>query len=119
MTKLYRMRYIGFMFEITEYTDEAGESPFSGWMRQVNDAQALARIDARIGRLVEGLFGDCKPVGEGVWELKVNWGPGYRVYYARAGRRVILILCAGDKRGQRTDIKRAIRLWQDWKRRTK
>lgn len=107
------------MWEVIEYLDDVGESPFDCWLSTLNDAQGQARIDARIARLAEGLFGDCKPLSEGVWELRVNWGPGYRVYYAQSGRRVILLLCGGDKRAQRADIKRAIRYWQNWKRRMK
>jgi len=106
------------MFEIIEYTDAIGGSPFSVWLDGLNDAQAVARIDARIGRLVHGLFGDCKPVGDGVWELRVDWGPGYRVYYAQAGKRLLLLLCGGDKRRQAADIKRAMNYWKDWQRRT-
>ena len=79
--------------------------------------QAQARIDARIGRMHEGLLGDCKPVGDGVWELRIDWGPGYRVYYAQSGKRVLLLLCGGDKRRQKADIKRAIDFWKDWQRR--
>lgn len=81
-------------------------------------SKAAARIAARIEHVTAGLFGDCKPVAEGVWELRVHWGPGYRVYYAQSGRRVVLLLCGGDKRQQKADIKRAIASWQDWKRGT-
>ncbi len=107
------------MFEIIEYETEGGESPFASWLEGLNDVNAMARVDARILRLTEGLFGDCKPVGEGVWELRVDWGPGYRVYYARAGKRLILLLCGGDKRKQSTDIRRSIRYWKNWQARTK
>lgn len=105
------------MFEILEYLDEDGVSPFGEWLGDLNDMQAQARIDARIGRMHEGLFGDCKPVGEGVWELRIDWGPGYRVYYALSGKRMLLLLCGGDKRRQKADIKRAIVFWKDWQRR--
>jgi len=65
-----------------------------------------------------GNFGDGKPVGEGVWELSVDWGRGYRVYYARGGRSVVLLLYGGDKRTQTADIATALEHWKDYKRRT-
>lgn len=74
-----------------------------------------AKIAARLARVQAGNFGDCKPVGEGVWELRVDWGPGYRVYYAMAGRSVVLLLYGGDKRTQRADIATALENWKDYK----
>ena len=105
------------MFEVIHYETEAGEDVFAEWIEGLRDQQAAARIAARTARVALGLFGDCKAVGEGVWELKVDWGPGYRVYYAKNGRSVILLLCGGDKRRQNADIKSAKRLWRDWQRR--
>jgi probable addiction module antidote protein len=64
-----------------------------------------------------GNFGDCKPVGDGVWELRVDWGPGYRVYYAMAGKHLVLLLAGGDKRKQQADIDAAIARWSDWQQR--
>jgi putative addiction module killer protein len=69
-------------------------------------------------RLHNGNFGDCKPVGEGVWELRVDWGPGYRIYYAIAGQHLILLCEGGDKRTQSTDIQRATERWLEWQRRS-
>ena len=66
-----------------------------------------------------GLFGDCRPLRKGVWELRVDWGPGYRVYYAEAGERVVLLLAGGDKRTQSADIRRAIEHWQEWQRKNR
>jgi putative addiction module killer protein len=74
----------------------------------------VARIIARVDRLEVGNFGDHKPVGEGVWELRIHHGRGYRVYYAIAGRQVVLLLCGGDKRKQSADIRRAIAFWKDY-----
>lgn len=74
---------------------------------------------ARIDRVRRGVFGDCEPVGDGAWELRIDWGPGYRVYYARSGHRIILLLCGGDKRTQQADIKRAKEHWHDYQERTK
>jgi putative addiction module killer protein len=66
-----------------------------------------------------GNFGDVKPVGEGVWEARIDWGPGYRIYYAQAGQRLILLLVVGDKRKQQADIEKAQLYWVDWQHRRK
>lgn len=81
------------------------------------DRHARARIAARIERLEAGNFGDCKPLRDGVWEMRIDWGPGYRVYYARAGARLILLLLGGDKRRQAADVERAVACWNEFKRR--
>ena len=80
---------------------------YSDWFARLKDARAAARIDARIKRLQIGLFGDAKSVGEGVNELRIDYGPGYRVYFVRRGHDVVLLLCGGDKRTQDRDIKAA------------
>jgi len=90
---------------------------FAEWISELRDQQAAARIAARIQRLALGLFGDCRPLRKGVWELRVDWGPGYRVYYAQSGERVVLLLAGGDKRTQSADVRRAIEHWQEWQRR--
>lgn len=113
------MRYNRAMIEVIHYQTDAGEDVFAAWIASLRDQQAAARIASRVERICAGLVGDCKPLAEGVWELRVDWGPGYRVYYAQSGRQVILLLCGGDKRRQKADIKRAIALWQDWQRRMK
>jgi len=105
--------------EILHYRDESGVDVFAQWIAGLRDAQAAARIAARIERLAEGLFGDCKPLHDGVWELRIDWGPGYRIYYAQTGHHLILLLCGGDKRKQSTDTKRAVSYWREWRRRTR
>jgi putative addiction module killer protein len=80
---------------------------FRDWLDGLKDRQAQARIAQRIVRLQGGLFGDVKPVGEGVSELRVDHGPGYRVYFTRRGSVVVILLCGGDKRTQAKDIQRA------------
>jgi putative addiction module killer protein len=75
--------------------------------------RAIEKIEARIARLRSGHFGDCKPVGEGVLELRVHYGPGYRVYFARHGRAIVLLLCAGHKSTHPRDITRAKRYWRE------
>jgi putative addiction module killer protein len=81
------------------------------------DVRTQAKIDTRLLRLSAGNFGDCKPLRQGVSELRIDWGPGYWVYYAMEGRMCVLLLCGGDKRKQSADINRAIEYWNDYKRR--
>jgi putative addiction module killer protein len=69
--------------------------------------------------MANGNFGDVKPVGEGVWEARIDWGPGYRIYYAQAGQSLILLLLGGDKRKQQADIEKAHLYWLDWQNRRK
>jgi putative addiction module killer protein len=80
---------------------------FSTWLRRLKDAEAAARIIARLRRMELGNPGDVQSVGEGVMEMRIAYGPGYRVYYVHRGARVVILLCGGDKRTQRQDIKRA------------
>jgi putative addiction module killer protein len=75
----------------------------------------MARIAARIDRLALGNPGDVKPIGSGISEMRIDYGPGYRVYFVQQGSTVVLILCGGDKRTQAADIKRAIKIAADWK----
>lgn len=77
---------------------------FSAWIAGLRDFRAQARIDIRIGRIRAGNFGDAKSVGDGVSELRIDYGPGYRVYYIRRGKVVVILLCGGDKRTQKQDI---------------
>ena len=86
---------------------------FSKWLRELRDRQARARIQTRIDRLQLGLAGDVKPAGEGVSELRIDYGPGYRIYFAQRGRELIVLLAAGDKRTQDKDIKMALELARD------
>jgi len=105
--------------EILRYITQSGRDVFGEWLAELDDVRAVAKIQVRIDRLAAGNFGDCKPVGEGVWELRIDWGAGYRVYYAMAGRTRVLLLCGGDKRQQSSDIRRAIDFWKDYQRRTR
>jgi putative addiction module killer protein len=86
---------------------------FSKWLRGLRDRQARARIQTRIDRLQLGLAGDVKPVGEGVSELRIDYGPGYRLYFSQRGRELIVLLAVGDKRTQDRDIKTALKLAHD------
>ena len=107
------------MIEVLRYVTESGEDVFGEWLAGLADSRARAKVAARIARLAAGNFGDSKSLREGVSELRIDWGPGYRVYFARVGRTVVLLLCGGDKRRQSVDIERAVSYWQDYKRRTK
>lgn len=102
------------MYKLKHYTTITGVDLFAQWLDSLRDQQASARIAARLLRLQNGNFGDCRAVGEGVWELRIDWGPGYRVYYAVAGQRVVLLCEGGDKRTQPADIDRAIARWREW-----
>jgi putative addiction module killer protein len=91
-------------------TEVRQTAEFKSWLLQLNDQNAHARIVARIRRMEMGNRGDTKSVGAGVMEMRVDYGPGYRIYYTQRGRTIVIILCAGDKRSQTRDIKRAVRL---------
>jgi putative addiction module killer protein len=80
---------------------------FARWLKALRDAKAAAKIAQRIVRISSGLLGDVKPVGEGVSELRINFGAGYRVYFAQRGKLLIILLCGGDKSTQARDIRRA------------
>src|SRR5580658_7514218 len=96
------------MTEVLRYVTESGREVIREWLDQLRDARAATRIVMRIDRLADGNFGDCKPLRDGVCELRIDYGPGYRLYYAMIGRSCVLLLCGGDKRKQSSDISRAI-----------
>lgn len=104
--------------EVLHYQTSDGRIPFREWLDTVTDPVGYAAVQIRKDRLERGLFGDCEPVGDGVWELRIDTGPGYRVYYARSGKQVVLLLCGGDKRSQKADIKKAKTYWRDYEQRT-
>ncbi len=83
---------------------------FVAWLSELKDARARLRIAVRIEPLQDGNFGDHKPVGQGVGELRIDYGPGYRVYFARRGAAIVVLLCGGDKRSQDRDIALALKL---------
>ncbi len=106
------------MIEVRHYVTRAGKDVFDDWLTRLADSRARAKIAIRIDRLAAGNFGDCKPLRLGLCELRIDWGPGYRVYYAMIGRDCVLLLCGGDKRKQASDIIRAIEYLKDYKKRT-
>jgi putative addiction module killer protein len=105
------------MIELLRYQRADGREPFTNWLNGLRDKIAQARIRIRLRQVQAGNFGDCEPVGEGVIELRVHVGAGYRVYCARHGKTIVLLLCGGDKGSQAADIKRARELWSEWKQR--
>lgn len=105
------------MIELRRYQREDGNVPVSDWLQGLRDARARAQLEIRLRRLSVGNFGDCKPVGEGILELRVDVGTGCRLYCARYGQTLVILLCGGDKRTQDADIQQAKAYWADWKRR--
>jgi putative addiction module killer protein len=83
---------------------------FETWVKSIRDIRAKAHVQARIERLASGNPGDVRPVGEGVSEMRINYGPGYRVYYTKQSRKIVILLIGGDKKTQAKDIKKAIML---------
>lgn len=106
------------MFEIRHYLTIDGADPIASWLGDLRDVQAKIAIIRRLNCLEQGNFGDFKPLRDGVHELRIDVGPGYRVYYARAGKVVMLLLCGGSKKTQTADIDRACEFWRDWQDRT-
>ena len=100
---------------IREYITTDNKNPFGDWFDSLKDAKTKAKIDVRIGRLRLGNFGDAKSVSKGVYELRIHFGPGYRIYYGQEGTKIIILLCGGDKNSQKKDIKKAIFFWEDYK----
>ena len=105
------------MIELLRYQQDNGHVPFSEWLNSLRDKVAQARIRIRLRQIQAGNFGDSAPVGEGVIELRIHMGPGYRVYCGCHGKALVLLLCGGNKSSQAADIKRAKEQWSEWKRR--
>ena len=102
--------------EILHYLTASGDDPYQLWLDALKDLKGRVAIQRRVDRVERGNFGDHKFCKDGVWELRINLGPGYRVYYALEERNVVLLLC-GSKRNQSADIKDAVNYWRDYKRR--
>ena len=100
-------------YQVEIYQDQRGRQPFSNWVNSLRDRRGQATIDNRLRRIALGNLGDYTSVGGGVFELRVDTGPGYRVYFGRVGKIIILLLCGGDKSTQRRDIERAKVYWAD------
>ena len=97
--------------------NSSGKCPFEEWLGSLKDSKARMRVRARIARLEVGNFGDCKGLRDGVQEIRIDYGPGYRVYLSRQGKVIVLLLCGSDKSEQNRAIEKAIDYLKDWKRR--
>jgi len=100
--------------EIKKLELQNGVVPFDEWFDSLRDQRMQVAVDARLARVRAGNFGDCKSVGGGMFELRIAFGPGLRVYYGRHGQQVVVLLGGGDKRSQSRDIRRAKQLWQQF-----
>jgi putative addiction module killer protein len=105
------------LVEIEHYVTPAGVDHFQKWLDGLKDIQGRIAIQRRVDRVLRDNFGDHKFCQDGVWELRIDLGPGYRIYYAQAEKAVVLLLCGGSKRSQTTDIATAVRYWEDYQRR--
>lgn len=110
------MCYYRFVLDVREYLDTAGRSPFAKWLRALN-VQAAAKIATALERIADGNLSNVKPVGSGVFEYKLDFGPGYRIYFGRDGDRLIILLAGGTKKRQQEDIRQAKANWQDYQNR--
>lgn len=104
-------------YSLRYYVAANGSRPFAEWLCSLPDRSAAARVQIRLDRLRLGNFGDARPLGKGLSELRIDAGPGYRVYFLVEGRSVVVLLCGGDKATQQKDIRRAKEYFADYRRR--
>lgn len=100
--------------DVKHYVTRDGSDIIAKWLHELKDVQGKVAIIRRLNRIEHGNFGDSKFLRDGIHELRIDTGPGYRVYYGRVGSQVILLLCGGSKRTQDADIVRAVAYWRDW-----
>ena len=112
ITLVVRMAFDNYSLQMIELIRSA---TFDRWLSGLRDRRAVARIAARLDRMAAGNPGDVQPVGDGVSELRINYGPGYRVYFIQQGPVLIILLCGGDKSTQSRDIRQAKVLAEEWK----
>lgn len=105
-------------FSIEIYETTTGKKPFEIWLKELKEIHTRAKILTRLDRLKLGNFGDCKPLQDGVFELRINYGPGFRIYYGKIGKKVVLLLCGGDKGSQERDISKAREFLKDYQSRS-
>ena len=101
--------------EIQRYVTVDGQVPFDNWYNSLRDSKISTIIDKRLNRVILGNLGDCQSVGEGVFELRIDYGPGFRIYFGQVGTTIIILLCGGDKSTQGRDIRQAIEYWTDYR----
>ncbi|MCB0308037.1 MAG: type II toxin-antitoxin system RelE/ParE family toxin [Bdellovibrionales bacterium] len=100
--------------ELVEYLDESGDSPFSSWLSNLRDSKGRAVIRKRLNRIRLGNLGDYKSVGDGVYEIRIHFGPGYRIYFGVDQETIVVLLAGGDKSTQIDDIRRSKGLWKEY-----
>ncbi|WP_404790577.1 type II toxin-antitoxin system RelE/ParE family toxin [Altericista sp. CCNU0014] len=105
--------------QVVFYADEDGNEPFQAWMDNLRDQQGKRRIISRLFRVQQGNYGDVKPIGDGLSELRIFFGPGYRVYFGEEAGNMVVVLCGGDKDSQSRDIEAAKVYWKEYKNREK
>lgn len=105
------------MQRILHYINTDGHDVFQAWLDGLRDQTAKARILVRLNRLAAGNVGDCKPIGDGIHELRIHHGPGYRIYFGYVGHELVLLLNGGDKQGQNADITKAKKFWAEFRKR--
>jgi putative addiction module killer protein len=101
--------------EIQQYRIADGKIPFSEWLESLRDFKGKAKIVKRLERVSDGNLGDVRSLGEGVWELKIDFGPGYRVYFGQVETTIVILLCGGDKSTQEQDISTAKKYWREYR----
>jgi putative addiction module killer protein len=101
--------------QVLKYSDARGREPLSAWLKTLKDAKGRAAVYVRINRMEHGNFGDYVSVGDGVFEMRIHLGPGYRIYFGVDDDESVLLLCGGPKRSQRRDTARAKRIWKEHK----
>ena len=104
------------LIDVREYVDAAGKSPFTKWLRELN-VQAAVKVAAALERIADGNLSNVKPVGAGVLEFRIDFGPGYRIYFGREGDRLVILLAGGTKKRQQADIVKATAYWIDYRKR--
>ena len=102
------------MIEVREYLDQGGRSPFAAWSDRLN-REAAAKVAAALARILQGSFSSAKGVGAGVYEYRIDFGPGYRIYFGKDGDRLVILVGGGTKKRQQEDINTAQARWRDYK----
>jgi putative addiction module killer protein len=102
--------------EVREYLDQGGSSPYAAWFDRLN-REAAAKVVTALTRLQQGNFSNARSVGAGVYEYRIDFGPGYRIYFGKDGERLVILVGGGTKKRQQEDIETALARWQDYKQR--
>lgn len=103
-------------YAVQIYACENGKEPFNDWLKSLKFLDLQSLVLQRLQRIRLGNFGDCKPIKDGLWEFRIHFAAGYRIYYTQTGKRIVLLLCAGDKNTQHKDIRLATQYLSDYRR---